>query len=488
MKHAEVMALEVLKKAAEAGGREGDLKSATEKVATFPAQSPERAKLELARDEQLRRTQDEDKRYQIAKDLSDNLTVSYNTSEVIMARLMQTTSAKERVYAQAVTFFSTNDSVLTAFKASFTGMFGLHESTKTLDAMKEGMSKGLETLSEVGDKVTEAAVRSGYGPTIRADAVKKLVDSVVNFQEHSTEIIAEMRKLATQNSAEIRDAVEDGKKRMVRLIACRRHATLPWRDGRIWSTLMTETGVAPSQPKALDDVMIAMDVVDTLRHREDFVRRELNEEARESELIARLRQIYRDQGIEVPDHVLADGVKALKDSRFVYTPPPASWKRTLLTLWVKRETYGKRLGMALAAPDRDLRWLSSAGHTTGQARRRANRIEITETLPKHLRQVHADVVAVTTDEVAKQKAAALLADGERAIRSGDRAAMIKIGADLVALRDEVTREYTLTIVSRPGESYRRMAPPAPRWPGAQLLPDRRGRRPGWPEAHPPGPQ
>ena len=129
--------------------------------------------------------QDEDKRYQIAKDLSDNLTISYNTSEVIMARLMQTTSAKERVYAQSVTFFSTNDSVLTALKASFTGMFGLHESTKTLDAMKEGMSKSLDTLSEIGDKVQEAAVRSGYGPTIRADAVKKLVDSVVNFQERS---------------------------------------------------------------------------------------------------------------------------------------------------------------------------------------------------------------------------------------------------------------------------------------------------------------
>jgi hypothetical protein len=62
-------------------------------------------------------------------------------------------------------------------------------------------------------------VRSGYGPTIRADAVKKLVDSVVTFQERSTEIIAEMRKLSTQNSAEIRDAVEDGKKRIARLIA-----------------------------------------------------------------------------------------------------------------------------------------------------------------------------------------------------------------------------------------------------------------------------
>jgi hypothetical protein len=221
LKHAEVMALEVLKQAEGKLAAVRDvLKEATEKVASFAGTDPaERAKLELARDERLRQTQDEEKRYQIAKDLSDNLTISYNTSEVIMARLMQTTSAKERVYGQAVSFFSTNDSVLTALKASFTGMFGLHESTKTLDAMKEGMSKSLETLSEIGDKVQEAAVRSGYGPTIRADAVKKLVDSVVTFQERSTEIIAEMRKLSTQNSAEIREAVEEGKKRVARLIA-----------------------------------------------------------------------------------------------------------------------------------------------------------------------------------------------------------------------------------------------------------------------------
>src|SRR3974390_1582447 len=100
---------------------------------------------------------------------------------------------------------------------------------------------------------------------------------------------------------------------------------------------MTATGLAPGKPQGLDDVMIAMDVVDTLRHREDLVRRELNEEGRESELIARLRQIYHDQGIEVSDGVLEDGVKALKDSRFVYTPPPASWKRTFFTWWVRRE-------------------------------------------------------------------------------------------------------------------------------------------------------
>ncbi len=136
-----------------------------------------------------------------------------------MARLMQTTNAKERVYQQSISFFSTNETVLTALSASFTGLFGLHESTETLNAMKEGMSQSLETLSEIGGKVQEEALKAGYGPTIRADAVKKLVDSVVNFQEHSYTIIAEMRDQATKNSVEIRDAVEDGKKRLATLAA-----------------------------------------------------------------------------------------------------------------------------------------------------------------------------------------------------------------------------------------------------------------------------
>jgi hypothetical protein len=221
LKHAEVMALEVLRTAEQnLEAARAELQKASSAVANFKGQEvSERARLELARDEQLRRTQDEEKRYQVAKDLSDNLTIGYNTSEVIMVRLMQMTNAKERVYAQAVTFFSTNDSVFTALKASFTGMFGLNESTQTLNEMKEGVSRSLEVLAEIGDQVGEAAVRAGYGPTIRADAVKKLVDSVITFQERSQEIIGEMRRLATQNSAEIRDAVEDGKRRIARLVA-----------------------------------------------------------------------------------------------------------------------------------------------------------------------------------------------------------------------------------------------------------------------------
>jgi hypothetical protein len=220
LKQSEVLALQVLKSAeAKLDAAKAGLKTASDAVANFAGTEPaDRANLELTRDEHLRRVQDEEKRYQIAKDLADNLTISYNTSEVIMARLMQTTNAKERVYAQSVSFFSTNDSVLTALKASFTGLFGLHESTASLDAMKEGVSKSIEVLSDIGGKVQEAAIRSGYGPTIRADAVKKLVDSVISFQEHSLSIVAEMRDMATKNSTEIRDAVEAGNQRIARLV------------------------------------------------------------------------------------------------------------------------------------------------------------------------------------------------------------------------------------------------------------------------------
>ena len=219
MKESEVLALEVLKKA------EGLLESAkaevNEAMKTVEGyqgeDAVERARLEMARDEKVRDLQNTEKRYQIAKDLSDNLTVGYNTSEVVMARLLQTTNIKERLYAQSVSFFSTNEVVLTALTASFTGLFGLNESTKTIEAMKEGVNQSLEVLSEVGGKVQEAAVRAGYGPTIRADSVKMLVESVVNFQEKSRLIIEEMRAKSTANAKEIREVVEEGKQRMAQL-------------------------------------------------------------------------------------------------------------------------------------------------------------------------------------------------------------------------------------------------------------------------------
>ncbi len=221
LKQAEIQALELLDMAAKSleKARKSlhSMNTTLEKKTDVSA--ADRARLELQRDERVRNLQEEEKRYQIAKDLADNLVIGYNTSEVVMARLRQTTSVKERVYSQAITFFSTNESVLTALKASFTGLSGLHEATRTLDSMKKGVERSLDTISDMGEKIQEEAIKAGYGPTIQANSVRKLVDSVTSFQVRSRQMIEEMRKLSSRNAAEIADAVEDGKRRLAQLAA-----------------------------------------------------------------------------------------------------------------------------------------------------------------------------------------------------------------------------------------------------------------------------
>lgn len=219
LKQSEVLALEVLKTAeVQLADARAEVDRALQQIEAFSGDdAAARARLEVARDERVRALQEVEKRYQIAKDLADNLTVSYNTSEVVMARLLQTTNVKERLYQQSISFFTTNETVLTALSASFTGMFGLAETTETVNAMKDGINQSLEVLAEIGGKVQEEAIKAGYGPTVRAESVKKLVDSVVNYQTRSREIIVEMRVASTRNAEEIREAVEDGKRRMARL-------------------------------------------------------------------------------------------------------------------------------------------------------------------------------------------------------------------------------------------------------------------------------
>lgn len=219
LKESQVLGFQLLKIAdAQLATAKSHLEGAAAELAADESGDNEvRAKLELARDLKLKALQDEDKRYQIAKDLAENLSIAYGTTEVVMARLTQITDCKERVYSQAVTFFGTNETVFTALSASFTGLHGLHESTQTLEAMKEGINKSLETLGEVGSDIQEAALKAGYGPTIRAESVKSLVDAVVGFQERSLLIIQEMRELSTKNEAELTAAVEDGKRRFVAL-------------------------------------------------------------------------------------------------------------------------------------------------------------------------------------------------------------------------------------------------------------------------------
>lgn len=106
--------------------------------------------------------------------------------------------------------------------------------------------------------------------------------------------------------------------------------------------MTTETAKPP-----LDDLMLAMDVVDTLRHADAVVKRELNAEDQDRALLRRLKDIYAGQGIEVPDSILAEGVAALREDRFTYSPPPPSFSRALARAYVNRGGWLKGFGLAV---------------------------------------------------------------------------------------------------------------------------------------------
>jgi hypothetical protein len=198
---------------------------------------------------------------------------------------------------------------------------------------------------------------------------------------------------------------------------------------------------SPARPAGdLDDLMLAMDVVDTIRHDETFAARELDEARREEDLFARLRAIYRGQGIAVPDRVLREGVAALKESRFAYTPPPPGLARTLALAWVSRARFARGLAAAAAA----LAVLAGA-YWAAVVRPR-------QEAARGLGEAHAGILGTGPSPAGRERADRLLAEGRAALDRGDRAEARRALDGLQALREDLPKAYTLRIVgevSRP---------------------------------------
>lgn len=200
---------------------------------------------------------------------------------------------------------------------------------------------------------------------------------------------------------------------------------------------------SPAAKPPLDEVMLAMDVVDTLRHRQLLVERELSAEDRDKRLLARLKDIYAAQGIEVPEHVLAEGVQALNENRFTYEPAAPGLATWFAHRYVERGTWGKVVAGVIAVVA--VVWLGYAFLVSGPAERRL------EDIPRNLAAQQAAVVELAQADEVKARAVALQARGKAALDAGDVAAAEQAVADLEALRAALELEYELRIVSRPDE-------------------------------------
>ena len=216
LKEAEILSQEVLKKQTEIlDTSRAEFKGAVEAVEEYAGRDPaEKSRLELKRDEAKRLFGEQDRKYQLVKDVAESLSIGYNVGETLVSKLKQTHDVKEQVYRRSATFFTTNEHVFTTLDAVYTSQSGLHETTQTLEAMKEGANRGLEDVAEIGRDLERAALKAGYGSVYDPKSVQKLVDAIVSYQEESIQTINQLRVESAQNAKEIEKIVTDGKKRV----------------------------------------------------------------------------------------------------------------------------------------------------------------------------------------------------------------------------------------------------------------------------------
>ena len=200
----------------------------------------------------------------------------------------------------------------------------------------------------------------------------------------------------------------------------------------------------------LDDLMLAMDVVDTLRHDERIALRELDSDHRDQAMIERLRQIYKSQGIEVSERILSEGVESLKENRFVYSPPTLGVSRTLATIYVTRAKWGKVvlivLALLLAA---FLAWRFLIVVPRERAAEEL-RIELSQTLPESYTELEQRVAGLATVPEAGEQAQEIAANGRAAAARGDATAARAALARLQELEARLLETYQVRVVSRPG--------------------------------------
>lgn len=178
-----------------------------------------RSRLQLERDQAHHNYQQEDRTFQLLKDVAENLAIGYDVGETLVAKLKQTHDVKDQVYRRSVTFFTTNEHVFTILGAVYTSQHGLHEATQAHEALKTGVNKGLEDVAELGRDLERAALKAGYGSTIDPKSVEKLVQAITDYQVDSLKLIANLREESENNAREIRRVVEAGKHRVQETVA-----------------------------------------------------------------------------------------------------------------------------------------------------------------------------------------------------------------------------------------------------------------------------
>ena len=189
--------------------------------------------------------------------------------------------------------------------------------------------------------------------------------------------------------------------------------------------------------------MVAMDVVDTLRHQQGLVDRELDSQGRRDRLLDRLRELYQAQGINVTDQILEEGIVALEQERFKYQPVERSWKTRLAGIWVSRERWGKPIGFLAVLGSLFFGFYLFTEVLPERSMRNK--------LPNQIQSSLASIEAVAKNALVIDSAREIATFAEQGVSKQDYGLAQKRLTELEKIKQQLQMSYVIRIVSDPEE-------------------------------------
>lgn len=206
---------------------------------------------------------------------------------------------------------------------------------------------------------------------------------------------------------------------------------------------MTSAADATAVEAPLEDLMVAMDVVDTVRHRQLIVDRELDADARRERLLQRLREIYAAQGIEVSEAALEAGVAALEEERFRYEAQTTGFGVKLAKIYVRRGRWLRPFSLlAVLALVVWFGWYFLVALPEQRLR---------DGLPGKINATHAAIMHQATGELAPRLADEYLGKANRAMADKNYTHAQRLHDEMLSLKSRLEGTYEIRIISRPNE-------------------------------------
>lgn len=194
----------------------------------------------------------------------------------------------------------------------------------------------------------------------------------------------------------------------------------------------------------LEDLMAAMDVVDTLRHQQGLVDRELDSGGRRERLLDRLRELYQAQGIEVTDEILQEGITALEEERFKYKPIEPSFATRMAHIWVSRSRWSKPVGFLAVIAALFTGFYIFNDVLPERAMRNG--------LPEQLQTSYQTIETVAKNPDVISQARQRLTLAEQAIESDDYSNAQQTLSDMQSVAKALQLSYSIRVLSQPNQN------------------------------------